>query len=356
MGAGSAVLVEDRAIRSCREPPKWRSGLTRRMTGAGHRSGRRSRSTGQESGGSRSRHGSGSRRGAGAGSGGRRGCGRRRALGGRGCGRWSRGRRHVAREPAAAGCPAAGLVPVPVPPVPAVSPCQAASRCGLGRRGGQCREPSLLALAVEGVHPGRFQRRGGVPQACQLVHQRAAAALWHRPRPGAGRRWRGRRRPCGSAAVAAASSAARLASAAASVRDCAAAAAFSADSKARARPAVTASQRGGILQGPPGAADKAAEGRVQPAVAVQVTGQLAELLAGLGLFCLGRGSPGGRHSRGVAACGQLHEGLAVRVVCLQGCGEAGFLGGRRVGQEAVDPGDLCRRRAFTGLCGGDLLR
>ena len=44
-----------------------------------------------------------------------------------------------------------------------------------------------------------------------------------------------------SAAVAAASSAARLASAAASVRDCAAVAAFSADSKARARPAVTAS-------------------------------------------------------------------------------------------------------------------
>ena len=34
--------------------------------------------------------------------------------------------------------------------------------------------PRRLALAVEGIHPGRFQRSRGVSQARQLVHERAA--------------------------------------------------------------------------------------------------------------------------------------------------------------------------------------
>ena len=228
--------------------------------------------------------------------------------------------------------------------------------CGAaaGRRR-QRRQPLLLALTVQGVHPGRFQRRGGVLQRCQLVYQRAALCfgIGHGLALGRG----------GTVGVSLAGFRRRggLVGGAVGVRRgfrqrlCGGGCGFRGLERPRASGRHSFQGRG-IFERLTGAADEAAEGRIQAAVAVEVAGQLAELLAGLGLFRLGGGSPGGRDGRCLTAGGQLHEGLAVRVVRLQRRGEAGFLGGRGIGQEPVDPGDLCRRRAFTGLGSGDLLR
>ena len=244
----------------------------------------------------------------------------------------------VDSEITGAGLPATGTWPWP---------CPAAA--------GHCRQPVLLALPVQGIHAGRFQGNGGVLEGRELVHQ-------HGPlRPGLGHgltlgvagtfgvELAGLRRPrglvggpvgvCGGGRQ-------RLGG----------------DRRGLGRlegPGAAGShglQGGGLLQGVAGAADKGAQRGIQPAVAVEIAGELADLLAGLLLLLAGCRGPGGGNRGGVAPELQFHERFAVGVVGLQGGREAGFLRRGGVRQEPVDRGDLRRRRAFTGLGGGNLIR
>ncbi|WP_307869373.1 hypothetical protein [Arthrobacter pascens] len=114
-------------------------------------------------------------------------------------------------------------------------------------------------------------------------------------------------------------------------------------------------QGGCLLQDITVAGHEAAERRVQPAAAVQVPGQLADLLAALLLlFVRGAGS-GGRGVGGVSPDPEFHQGIAVGVVRFQAPREGARLGGGCLRQEALDVGDLGRRRTFTGFGRGDVV-
>ena len=223
---------------------------------------------------------------------------------------------------------------------------------GSGGRGDSCK-PVLGALAVQGVHPGRLERHRGVLEACELVHQHGPLRLRlrHRLCPGSvcafginlavfgrlggvvggtvgifrggGQRLGGRGGVLGC-----------LEGPAAICRD--------------------GFKSGGLLQGIAVAADKSAQCGIEPAVAVQIPGELPHLFAGLCLFRFGGRGLRRRERGGIPADLEGDQRITVRIVGLHGRREAGLLGCGGVRQDPVDPGDLVRRRAFTGLGRSDL--
>ena len=181
-----------------------------------------------------------------------------------------------------------------------------------GRRCGQCREPCLLALPVQGIHPGGLQRHGGVPQRGQLADQDCplGGGLGHRFLPvlvgafgvglaglrGAGSVVGGAvrvgggvlRRPRGGSGIlrglegTGAAGGHRL-------------------------------ERGGLLERLAVSADQA-ERRCHAAITVEVAGELADQPAGFFLLGLGGGGLGVRQGGGVPPGLQFHQGVRVGVV------------------------------------------
>ncbi len=220
---------------------------------------------------------------------------------------------------------------------------------------GQCRQPVLLALPVQGIHALRFQGNGGVLEVRELVHQHGplCPGLGHGLTLGVagtlGVELAGLRSPrglVGGPVGVCGGSRQRLGG----------------DGCGLCRlegPRAAGGhglKGGGLLQGVAGPGDKAAQGRIQSAAAVEIAGELADLLARLLLLLAGCRGPGGGNRGGVTPELQFHKRFAVGVIGLQGGCEAGILRGGGVRQEPVDRGDLRRRRGFTGLGRGNLIR
>jgi hypothetical protein len=114
-------------------------------------------------------------------------------------------------------------------------------------------------------------------------------------------------------------------------------------------------QRCGLLEPFAVAADECRERRVQAPVAVEVASQLAHLFAGFVLCLHGHLGPCGGDFRRASPRLQLHQRLAVGVICLQRQCEGDVLGAGGLRQKPFDRGDLVRRRAFIGLRRRDVL-
>ena len=196
--------------------------------------------------------------------------------------------------------------------------------CGTGH----CRQPVLLALPVQGIHALRFQGNRGVPEVRELVHQDGplCAGLGHGLALGVvgpfGVELAGLRGPRGFVGCpvgVCGRSRQRLGGGGRGLRR------FEGPGAAGCH----GLKRGGLLQGVAGPGDKGAQGRVQPAAAVEIAGELADLLARLRPAPRRLPRPCGGNRGGVAPELQLHERFAVGVVGLQGGCEAGILRARR---------------------------
>ena len=147
----------------------------------------------------------------------------------------------------------------------------------------------------------------------------------------------------------------RLASSAAAVRDCAAVAAVSADSKARLRLAERAWSVAACCSASPLPLTKVVSVGLRPPLRYRSPASWPTCLRVLSCASVAAFALAVAASAAPTAL-QLHQGLAVGVVCLHGQGESSLLGGCGVRQEPFDGGDLIRRRAFTGFCRRNVFR